>query len=155
MNVNVGPPIPQLINTDIELEQKLASKGLKVLEIYSEWCGPCKSVVPTFKRIRLDKDDEAALQFIAVAAEKCDFLEAAKEHRGKSEPLFLLYRNGQVKSKIDGANTPTLSTQILQLTPANADMDDLEENPVYLAWQERERIARGEMSKTAAKKGKR
>lgn len=31
----------------------------------------------------------------------------------------------------------------------------VQENPVYLAWQERERIARGEMSKTAAKKGKR
>lgn len=150
-----------------------------------------------------------------VCAEKCNFLEAAKEHRGKSEPLFLLYRvrhgggmrpcpgracmhacrcsfmqppafisegrarprpharatptpmrcatrdcqhsscahapsapphppthptspttprlrthifvqNGQLKAKIDGANTPALSSQILSLTPANADVDDLE-----------------------------
>lgn len=37
-----------------------------VLEVFSEWCGPCKSVLPTFKRIRLDKDDDAALQFLTV-----------------------------------------------------------------------------------------
>mmetsp|Transcript_20330 Transcript_20330/g.51494 ORF Transcript_20330/g.51494 Transcript_20330/m.51494 type:complete len:156 (-) Transcript_20330:485-952(-) len=149
------PPLQVVINSDVELEKSLASKGLKVVELFSEWCGPCKSVVPTFRRIRIDKDDEAALQFLAVPAEKCSFLEVAKDHRGKSEPLFLLYRNGQLKGKIEGANTPTLSTQILQLTPANADMDDLEENPVYLAWQERERVARGEVAKAAGgKKGK-
>ena len=31
-----------------------------------------------------------------------------------------------MKAKIEGANTPLLNTQILSLTPANADMDDLE-----------------------------
>lgn len=39
-----------------------------VLELYSEWCGPCKSVLPTFRRIRLDKDDEACLKFLVVRA---------------------------------------------------------------------------------------
>lgn len=37
-----------------------------VVEVFSEWCGPCKSVLPTLKRIRLDKDDEAALTFLTV-----------------------------------------------------------------------------------------
>ena len=37
-----------------------------VVELFSEWCGPCKSVIPTFKRIRLDKDDENALLFLTV-----------------------------------------------------------------------------------------
>jgi hypothetical protein len=98
---------------------------------------------------------------VQVPADKCEFLEQSKEFKGKSEPLFLLYRvrcqlgyhahqsgdtascstqalnpkyaisqsrtqNGQLKSKIEGANTPLLSSQILTWTPANADMDDLE-----------------------------
>ncbi|GFR43772.1 hypothetical protein Agub_g4886 [Astrephomene gubernaculifera] len=149
------PPVQYHIDTDAELEAKLASKGLKVVEIFSEWCGTCKSVLPTFRRIRLDRDDESALLFLTVCAEKCNFLEAAKEHRGKSEPLFLLYRNGQLKARIEGANTPALNQQVLALTPANADMDDLEENPIYLAKMERERIARGETIKDskAGKKG--
>ena len=100
-----------------------------VVEVFSEWAGPCKSVLPTFKRIRMEKDDEAALTFLTVKAETCSLLESAKEHKGKSEPLFLLYRNGQLKVKIEGANTPMLSSQILAWTPPNAEMDDLEENP--------------------------
>lgn len=43
------------------------SLGHAVLEVYSDWCGPCKSVLPTLKRIKLDKDDEAALQFLTVS----------------------------------------------------------------------------------------
>ncbi|KAG2498853.1 hypothetical protein HYH03_003045 [Edaphochlamys debaryana] len=149
------PPVQYNIESDEDLENRLAGKGLKVVEVFSEWCGPCKSVVPTFRRIRLDRDDENALLFLTVCAEKCSFLESAKDHRGKSEPLFILYRNGQVKARIEGANTPALNQQVLALTPANADVDDLEENPIYLAKMERERIARGETAQAprGGKKG--
>lgn len=37
-----------------------------VVELYSGWCGPCKSVIPTFKKIRLEKDDTSTLQFLSV-----------------------------------------------------------------------------------------
>ena len=37
-----------------------------VVELYSAWCGCCKSVVPTFKRIRMEKDDEALLRFLCL-----------------------------------------------------------------------------------------
>jgi len=37
-----------------------------VVELYSSWCGICKSVQPTFRRIRLDKEDEQALSFLTV-----------------------------------------------------------------------------------------
>jgi thiol-disulfide isomerase/thioredoxin len=63
-----------------------------VVEVYSNWCGPCKSVLPTFKKIRVDKDDEAALLFLTVPSESCSSMDLLKEHQGKSEPLFLLYR---------------------------------------------------------------
>ena len=89
--------------------------------------------------------------FLQVPAEKSDLLEAVKAHRGKSEPLFLLYRvrrlspwyfcsthssctspyclpalqNGILKQKIEGANTPALSQYIVQFTPVSADTDDL------------------------------
>ena len=90
---------------------------------------------------------------LQVPAEKSDLLEVVKAHRGKSEPLFLLYRvrrpvcgavfllpllpselyqpmlpalqNGILKQKIEGANTPALSQYIVQFTPVSADSDDL------------------------------
>lgn len=38
-----------------------------VLEMYSEWCGPCTSVLPTLKRLRLERDDEACLKFLTAS----------------------------------------------------------------------------------------
>jgi hypothetical protein len=53
--------------------------------------------------------------FLTVSADKCTYLEIAKDYKGKSKPLFLLYRNGQLKAKIEGTNTPLLSTQIRRI----------------------------------------
>jgi thiol-disulfide isomerase/thioredoxin len=39
-----------------------------VLEVFSTWCGGCKSVLPMCKKIRIEKDDEAALTFLTVSA---------------------------------------------------------------------------------------
>eukprot|EP00191_Tetraselmis_sp_GSL018_P016236 CAMPEP_0177585740 /NCGR_PEP_ID=MMETSP0419_2-20121207/4671_1 /TAXON_ID=582737 /ORGANISM="Tetraselmis sp., Strain GSL018" /LENGTH=145 /DNA_ID=CAMNT_0019075527 /DNA_START=111 /DNA_END=548 /DNA_ORIENTATION=+ len=145
------------MKSDGELENLLCTKGLKVVELYSEWCGPCKSVIPTFKRIRLDKEDESTLLFVTVCSEKCGFISEAEERRGKSEPFFLFYRNGSLKEKVPGSNTPRLSELILQLTPAMADADDIEENPLVQAKREREkkeREAAKEAAREAAKKRK-
>lgn len=49
------------------------------MELYSGWCGPCKSVLPTFKRIRIDKEDEMALEFLTVSAR------AMRAHAGARE----------------------------------------------------------------------
>lgn len=90
-----------------------------MVEVFSEWSGPCKSILPTCKKLRLDGKDEeyvpAALDnssflcaeperptclrcacrqlaFLLIAAESCTQHEALREHAGKSEPLFLVYR---------------------------------------------------------------
>mmetsp|Transcript_4925 Transcript_4925/g.13431 ORF Transcript_4925/g.13431 Transcript_4925/m.13431 type:complete len:159 (+) Transcript_4925:210-686(+) len=149
-----APPLQINVTTNEHLEDLLCSKGLKVVELYSTWCGTCKSVVPTLRRIRFDKEDEQALSFLTVPCEPIDYLEDAVEHRGKSEPVFLIYRNGQKKATVEGANTPALSQQIMTFTPANADMDDLEENPLYLARLDREKQARGEVGGKDAKGAK-
>ena len=36
-----------------------------------------------------------------------------------------LLQNGNLKHKVQGADTPLLSSQVLQLTPITADADDL------------------------------
>lgn len=37
-----------------------------MIEVYSEWCGSCQSVLPTFKRIRQEKEDPTCLEFLMV-----------------------------------------------------------------------------------------
>ncbi len=40
-------------------------------------------------------------------------------------PQLCLLQNGNLKHKVQGADTPLLSSQVLQLTPITADTDDL------------------------------
>lgn len=37
-----------------------------VIELYADWCGPCKAVVPTFKKMRLEQTDACLLTFLLV-----------------------------------------------------------------------------------------
>jgi hypothetical protein len=179
-----GPPLQHSVGSLEELvgPAYLAGKGLKVLEVYS-WAGPCKSVLPVLRRVRvavlegsggpavdtlatpivpsqcgcgsecwparvpthtsasiqpriklyhttpipqmrLEKDNEAALLFASVnadtlsqqhqqqppsptpggpgaraaAADAAARIQPLLEHAGHCEPLFLFFRNGQLKA---------------------------------------------------------
>lgn len=69
-----------------------------------------------------------------VSSDQCTFLKAASDRQGKTQPLFLLYRNGALKQQIEGANTPALRNSILELTPLSADTDDLEVGALHIRW---------------------
>lgn len=46
-------------------QEVLEAKGVTaVVELYSAWCGPCKAVISTFKRIFYDSGD--GLKFFTV-----------------------------------------------------------------------------------------
>lgn len=99
-------------------------------------------------QIRLEKDNEAVLMFVTVDADELQLaqspaaagttttssskssttegLHVILEHAGKSEPLFLFYRNGQLKSKVYGANLPKITANIYEHAVANPEVDDIE-----------------------------
>lgn len=129
----VPPQLQVQLATEAELAARLATGGCKLIEVFSEWSGPCKSILPTCKKLRLDGKDEEQLAFLLIAAESCTQHEALKEHVGKSEPLFLVYRNGQLKSRVHGANIPLLLEALGEYVTPLPGLDDLEENPFYIA----------------------
>jgi hypothetical protein len=97
-----------------------------VVEVYSAWVGPCKSVVPTLKKLRVEGKDEEQLGLLVIAAEACREYEVACEHKGRSEPLFLVYRNGALKAKVHGVNLPSLLGAISEWHTPLPGQDDLE-----------------------------
>ncbi|KAK9834008.1 hypothetical protein WJX81_002509 [Elliptochloris bilobata] len=65
----------------------------------------------------------------AVCAERCELLPRAKAHRGKSEPLFLFYRDGVLMQQVEGADTPALTQRVSELAAAVADAGVTAQNP--------------------------
>ncbi len=91
------------IEDDASWQAALASsdKALAVIDIYSDWCGPCEAVLPTLSRVYLDYEAaEERLKLYAASANKLSAqiqsslptdLHISLDKHG-CLPLFALYR---------------------------------------------------------------
>mmetsp|Transcript_30383 Transcript_30383/g.74638 ORF Transcript_30383/g.74638 Transcript_30383/m.74638 type:complete len:125 (+) Transcript_30383:43-417(+) len=109
------------ISTDKEFAEMIAYKGLTCMEVYAGWCGPCTAVVPTLKKLHWDLVEErsAAVQFVVCNS---DNVEALKEFKDRSKPLFLVFRKGNKVQTIEGVNTYQLKTYVEDAAPSKADL---------------------------------
>ncbi|MGH0121081.1 UNVERIFIED_CONTAM: hypothetical protein FKN15_069284 [Acipenser sinensis] len=60
-----------------------------VVDVYQQWCGPCRAVVSLFRKIKNELGDDL-LHFAMAETDGTDSLE---RYRGKCEPTFLFYGN--------------------------------------------------------------
>ncbi|CAL4126194.1 unnamed protein product, partial [Meganyctiphanes norvegica] len=87
------------------------SKGRGVIDVYSDWCGPCSSMMGHLRRIKLELGDE----YLTLAIAKSDTIEVLEKFRGKAEPTWLLLGSGKPVGVVHGANGPLLLTTIRDL----------------------------------------
>ncbi|CAH8834384.1 unnamed protein product [Trichobilharzia szidati] len=83
--------------------------GLKIIDVYQEWCGPCSAVVGLFKRLKTEINDD--LLHFAVA--KADSIDSLHLYRGKCEPYFLFYGGSCLVAAVKGVNPPVLEKHIV------------------------------------------
>ncbi|KAM9804940.1 thioredoxin domain-containing protein 6 [Neosynchiropus ocellatus] len=90
-------------------EALLTNRGLTVVDVYQEWCGPCKAVVRHLQKIKNEVAEDDLLHFATAEADSIDVLE---KYRGKCEPAFLFYRGGKLVAKVRGARVPDIQRLI-------------------------------------------
>ncbi|KAG7330919.1 hypothetical protein KOW79_004888 [Hemibagrus wyckioides] len=97
------------ISNDEQWGEMLATKGLTVVDVFQQWCGPCRAVVSLFRKIKNELGDD--LLHFAIA--EADSIEALEKYRGKCEPTFLFYASGELVAVLRGANAPLLQKMIV------------------------------------------
>ncbi|XP_068752060.1 thioredoxin domain-containing protein 3 homolog isoform X3 [Montipora capricornis] len=103
-NPDAQRPLQVEIKTQDQWDELLTKEGLIVVDTYAAWCGPCKAIVSSFKRIKNELGDDL-LVFATAETDSIDSLEA---YRMKSQPTFLFYAGGILVNVVRGCNCPLL-----------------------------------------------
>ncbi|KIZ03050.1 Dynein light chain, flagellar outer arm [Monoraphidium neglectum] len=93
-----------------------ASGALQVVELYADWAGPCKAVKELFRKLYFDHGDGGAtgvpLKFYTVNVDRVPALE---QHKGRCQPLFMMYKDGRLLDKVEGVEGPKLTHLVTSL----------------------------------------
>ncbi|XP_064419268.1 thioredoxin domain-containing protein 6 [Latimeria chalumnae] len=108
------------VNNQEQWEEMLNAKGLKVVDIYQAWCGPCKAVLSLFRKLKNEIGDD----FLQFAVAEADSIDALEKYRGKCEPTFLFYGGEELVAVVRGANAPLLQKTIQEQLAAEKQVQE-------------------------------
>ena len=85
------------IITGDELDNLIATEKVVVMDVYADWCGPCKMMSPILEALEETRDD---VTFVKLNA---DLESERMEELGiKSIPTLIFYSEGKIVSKLFG-----------------------------------------------------
>ncbi|MBR2638382.1 MAG: thioredoxin [Bacteroidaceae bacterium] len=91
----------EIIVTDNNSKEFLASELPIVIDFSATWCGPCRQLAPVIEELAKEYEGR-------IAVGKCDIEEAVDltdEYNIRNVPTVLFIKNGQVVSKFVGSKS--------------------------------------------------
>jgi thioredoxin 1 len=72
--------------------------GIKLLDFYAEWCGPCKTLIPKLEELSSEYND---IEFIKINVDE-NVEMAQKTYNIRSVPTVLIIKDGEIKHRFTG-----------------------------------------------------
>ncbi|XP_011684355.1 PREDICTED: uncharacterized protein LOC105447830 isoform X2 [Wasmannia auropunctata] len=142
-----GPVALQIeVNTEKEWQQLLSRSGLIMVDVYSDWCGPCAAMVSTLRKIKM----EIGGNVVDYAVARNDDIDDLARFRSRSEPTWMFLQDGKMVNLMFGAHCPSLRKlltneikRVQQLEVPKWHLDVHERAPEEeIRWQKQEAIRR-------------
>ena len=80
-------------------DEVLAAETPTMVDFWAPWCGPCRMVAPIVEEIANERSD--SLKVVKLNTD--ENIQTASEYQIMAIPTLLLFRNGQVAKRIQGA----------------------------------------------------
>ena len=88
--------------TDANFQEKvLGSDKVTMVDLWAEWCGPCKAMNPILKELAVEYTDKAVIGKLNVD----DNPEVPTNYNVRGIPTFLIFKKGELVEKIVGATS--------------------------------------------------
>ena len=85
-------------NLNNETYNDFISSGKVLVDVWADWCGPCKSMLPILEQLDNETDDLKVGKLDAG-----NELELARSLGVRAIPAFILYKDGKIIDKKTGA----------------------------------------------------
>jgi thioredoxin 1 len=88
--------------TDANFKQEvLQSDKVTLIDLWAEWCGPCRMMTPVVEELATEYKGRVVVGKLNVD----DNPEVPTNYNVRGIPTFLLFKNGELKEKIVGAQS--------------------------------------------------
>ena len=87
-----------LSSTDFD-ENVTLSEIPVLVDMYADWCGPCKMMAPVVEEIA----EETEGQVLVCKLNVDQAMDIAQKYKVVSIPTFLIFKNGQLTDRVIGA----------------------------------------------------
>lgn len=95
--------------TDATFDREVLKSNIPVIvDFWAPWCGPCKSLAPTFES--LSADYEGKVKFTKV---NIDETELAQKYGVRSIPTLIIFKNGEVVDTKSGSQPKAALTAFI------------------------------------------
>lgn len=98
-----------VLNNENFEKEVLKDEKVVLVDLYADWCGPCKILSPTVEAIA-EEEEEVKVGKLNVD-ENSDI---AAEYGVRSIPTLLIFKNGELKEKSVGVQTKNQIKELLQ-----------------------------------------
>jgi thioredoxin 1 len=101
----------ETVSGQIELSSLINSAPVVVLDIFAEWCGPCKVLSPILESIQIEMESSGVKIYkVDATTEPPSFVE---EMGIRNVPTLLFYKNGELVKTEVGARPKLVIQKII------------------------------------------
>jgi thioredoxin 1 len=111
----------------------IANHNVVCVDIYADWCGPCKQTAPEYSRVAATYSKPGVCAVVKYNLDKVDPSERGNIH---GIPVFQFFVNGKQVDEIVGADIPRVEETLKNLLQGGArvqqqPVEDLTKGPMY------------------------
>lgn len=90
--------------------------------VYADWCGPCKQIAPVYEQLSKSLSVPNRVTFVKVNSDNLS--EVAAEYGVSALPTFIVFRDGKVDEKVQGANPTKLKSIVEKLASESQSLGE-------------------------------